>query len=345
MRSPKAKADQLTIVSKQRLLEKAPATCFAHTDFIVKAIAEYSKFAANHCPICKICLGQNISNEDPGRDSFQIDCLRCGTFEITRTAKETADSRNFDHRFSAWIRDWAEQGITTSINSDNLDTILKELLEYSPSEKQPRLLQNIKRMTEHPGAFVQLWPEHDFPLAWASGGKEFGYYIAALIERGYLKGDEKAITITAGGWDYLEKHRSDLESKTQAFVAMSFSDEMFSVWKNAIEPAIDKAGWTPYRVDIEPHIERIDVKIISEIKNSRFVVADVTERKRGVYYEAGYAEGLGLPVIWCVREDELEKVHFDTRQFNHIDWESEEELRETLYNFICAVIGKGPKSA
>jgi len=102
-----------------------------------------------------------------------------------------------------------------------------------------------------------------------------------------------------------------------------------------------EAGYKPYRVDAEPHSDRIDVKIISEIKNSRFVVADVTEQKHGVYFEAGYALGLGLPVIWCVRKTDLDKVHFDTRQYNHIVWESTDDLENQLFNFICAIIGKG----
>jgi nucleoside 2-deoxyribosyltransferase len=121
---------------------------------------------------------------------------------------------------------------------------------------------------------------------------------------------------------------------------MSFSEDLKPIWEGPIFTAITKAGYKPYRVDAEPHSDRIDFKIISEIKNSRFLVADVTEHKLGVYFEAGYALGLGLPVIWCVRKDHLEKVHFDTRQYNHIVWEAPNELENQLYDFICAIIGK-----
>ena len=94
---------------------------------------------------------------------------------------------------------------------------------------------------------------------------------------------------------------------------MSFSADLKSIWEGPICNAIKKAGYKPYRGDAEPHIDRIDAKIISEIKNSRFVVADVTDQNRGVYFEAGYTLGLGLPVLWCVREDDLDNVHFDIR--------------------------------
>ena len=135
-----------------------------------------------------------------------------------------------------------------------------------------------------------------------------------------------------------------IEERTQAFVAMSFSEDLKPIWEGPIYNAIKKAGYKPYRVDAEPHIDRIDAKIISEIKNSRFIIADVTEQKRGVYFEAGFALGLGLPVIWCVRKDDLEKVHFDTRQYNHIVWETMDDLENQLFNFICAIIGKGKEA-
>ena len=79
---------------------------------------------------------------------------------------------------------------------------------------------------------------------------------------------------------------------------------------------------------------------MTEIKNSRFVVADVTDQRPGVYFEAGYAMGLGLPVIWSVREDDLQKVHFDTRQYNHIVWRAAVDFVQQLYNRVSAVIGR-----
>lgn len=65
----------------------------------------------------------------------------------------------------------------------------------------------------------------------------------------------------------------------------------------------------------------------------------------GVYYEAGFAGGLGIPVIWTVAKDSLDDVHFDTRQYNHIVWDAPETLRKLLAARIGAVIGDGPLKA
>ena len=79
---------------------------------------------------------------------------------------------------------------------------------------------------------------------------------------------------------------------------------------------------------------------VTEITNSRFVLADVTNQRPGVYFEAGYAMGLGLPVIWSVREDDLRNAHFDTRQYNHIVWKDADDLEQQFYNRVSAVIGR-----
>jgi NADPH:quinone reductase-like Zn-dependent oxidoreductase len=62
--------------------------------------------------------------------------------------------------------------------------------------------------------------------------------------------------------------------------------------------------------------------------------------RSGVFFEAGFAKGLGREVIFIVREADIEelKEHFDTRQYNHIVYDSAEDLRKKLYNRICATI-------
>ena len=122
---------------------------------------------------------------------------------------------------------------------------------------------------------------------------------------------------------------------------MAFAPELRSAWDDGIKLALSNSRYRPYRVDAEEHLDRIDAKIITEIRNSRFLVADVTLQRPGVYFEAGFAIGLGLPVVWCVRKDDLKNVHFDTRQYNHVVWETEAELAKELYHRVVATLGHG----
>jgi hypothetical protein len=63
-----------------------------------------------------------------------------------------------------------------------------------------------------------------------------------------------------------------------------------------------------------------------------------------VYFEAGFAMGLGRHVIWTCRQDEIEKLHFDIRQYNCIDWTNPAELSSRLRNRLEALFGRGPKT-
>jgi hypothetical protein len=64
----------------------------------------------------------------------------------------------------------------------------------------------------------------------------------------------------------------------------------------------------------------------------------MTHQKQGVYFEAGFAKGLGRKVVWSCRNDWLDKTHFDTRHLGHVVWENHEDLKEGLVNAIKAHI-------
>ena len=78
-----------------------------------------------------------------------------------------------------------------------------------------------------------------------------------------------------------------------------------------------------YRTDREEFNDKICDRIIAEIRRSRFMIADVTGHRHAVYFEAGYAKGLGLDVIWTCREDEMEETGSQVRhtpvQLHHVE--------------------------
>ena len=122
---------------------------------------------------------------------------------------------------------------------------------------------------------------------------------------------------------------SELETihspSSRAFIAMWFDGSMNDAWSDGIAAAVHHAGYDPVRIDQSEHVNKIDDEIVAEIRRARFVVADFTHgdtgARGGVYYEAGFAHGLGIPVIFSCRRDKLNEVHFDTRQYNHIVWD------------------------
>ena len=161
------------------------------------------------------------------------------------------------------------------------------------------------------------------------------------------EGGYNAIVTVAG-----HNRIAELSSRTdsaQAFMAMWFHDSMSRVYDEAFAPAIEDAGYRPFRIDRHDYTGKIDDEVIAQIRRSRFLVADFTHETRetvrgSVYYEAGFAHGLNIPVIFTARKGS--DVHFDLSHHNRIEWEGTDlpKLRNALKNRILAVekLGPGP---
>ena len=193
-------------------------------------------------------------------------------------------------------------------------------------------------------------------LAWSESieEEEFQFLIDYLANRNFLSRMPRAIPfyktsccVLLEGYRKVEEDILNPDS-SQAFVAMWFGEEMDNIYEEGIEKSIKNTGYKPLRIDRKEDVNKIDDEIIAEIRRSRFLIADFTQgddgARGGVYYEAGFAQGLGITVIRSCRKDIVDenKLHFDTRQYHHVVWETADELRDGLEKRILALIGEGP---
>lgn len=144
---------------------------------------------------------------------------------------------------------------------------------------------------------------------------------------------------TYEGLNYLVKISDESFISKKCFIAMAFDDETKRV-REAIKQAILDTGFDPIIID-EKHLSSdntINDAIISNLRSSKFCIADFTLHRNGVYFESGFALGLGKPVIYLCRKDEFEKAHFDIKPLQHIIYETEDELTKKLIDKIKAWI-------
>ena len=172
-------------------------------------------------------------------------------------------------------------------------------------------------------------------------------FLRELEEQGFIRFNIATTTKQTGAfflttkfWEIVENLQKEEIGNKRAFVAMWFDESMNDYYKNGIKKAIEDAGYVPVRIDLQDFNEKICDEIIAEIKRSKFLIADFSDLRSGVFFEAGFAKGLGREVIFTVREADIEKLklHFDTRQYKHIVYDSPEDLHKKLYNRICATI-------
>jgi len=294
------------------------------------------------CPICKLkdCTIMGVSGE---ADRYFISCSHCGEFQISDIMKQgLLDLSKYgpDYLLSGAIRNLYEKGQKIELfHEEDFKKILDSVkIPKDPFEKMDLLIKYIYNKMEYMGAGVEMKASLDFPLLYAENYHEFLFIINKARELEYIESDEnkRGYRLALRGWERLQELLRKEVKSNQAFVAMWFDKELDVAWEKGFKSALIETGYTPLRIDKEEHNEKICDKIIAGIRESGLLVADFTGQRGGVYFEAGFAKGLGIPVIWTCRKDNSENLHFDTRQYNHIIWEKPEDLKEQLINRIRA---------
>lgn len=294
------------------------------------------------------------------RDDNQYDCKFCGKYVIVDSLDiETLDvfkdevkkfkiacvlnerklkkregivfSDNLEHRF---------RGLSTYSETELLDSFPK-----NASELLDRTLLNLERLTSQPFSEISLNGKQIQLNLFTDDLSGCHTILNELSEDGLIlfnlediSNGDFSIVIKSKGWETIEKLKNtNIESK-QAFVAMWFDDSMNDFYKDGIKKAIEEAGYSSVRIDGKDFNGKICDEIIAEIRRSKFLIADFTGQRGGVYFEAGFAHGLGREVIFTVKEKDVDNLHFDTRQYNHIVYDTPEDLYKQLLNRIRATI-------
>ena len=295
------------------------------------------------CPICR----RNDADVERDTNDTSVNCPRCGKFVFKQGAAvllmQIGDA---DREYcSAWVRnEHVRLNSPPLLLRAGLEQVLDNKRKRAVSEQQDSLLLNLGRQSPHPGYEVPVLGTVDFGLAWAKNDDELEFHLNALADAGFIESNDELnprYKLTSAGW----RKYSELESpigpdSNLVFVAMSFDSDLNSAWQDGIRPALVACGYDPRRVDTGEHIGKIDDCVMAMIRESRFTVADVTRQNRGAYFEAGFALGLGRPVIWTVHSDDLANAHFDTRQFNHVVWSNIDDLRTKLEARVLGALGR-----
>ena len=145
-------------------------------------------------------------------------------------------------------------------------------------------------------------------------------------------------TIKPDGYAKIYDLQKNQSNNKKVFIAMSFDPKHKPIME-AIKTALRGSGYLPNPICDKPHNNWIMSEILAEIKDSKFVIADLTGQNLGVYYEAGFAEALNKEVILTCPENGFKKIHFDLKQKFIIKYSNEEELIERLMAQIKGTVG------
>lgn len=293
-----------------------------------------------HCPICSSELETGF-RQLGDIDGSYIECPYCGRFKIGGTAlvdlaDKLREKRENRAKLSHAIRQMQESGSIPWIYTNTVDEILKRPLP-KPREQADLLLRWICENVPGPGETIYVDYQSVGSLIGALSEEGFALILRHLYDSGLIEGLLEKSKDTSGrgeftpsfrGWDYYESLRLGRETYRRIFMAMKFGDETLDrIVEEVFTPAVEEAGFLLVRLDDNPQAGLIDDRLRVEIQSCDMIIADLTHDNLGAYWEAGYAEGLGKPVVYTCEAGKFnsdESTHFDTNHHLTVEWDESE---------------------
>lgn len=312
--------------------------------------------AADACPVCDLQL--TSAYEIGGAQVF--DCKRCGTWmgipnhnyaiPFPEALCPGDERRNLRRKaqLSRIIRRGQVPAKHFGVRVDFLDGWNLDAPLSSPYEQIDDLILwigqnqlspieparwNLDALSAYAGCALDADRSRS-PLTWLLSSIEF----QKLCEVSAYENDS-LFKLTMDGWQQYHQLLQDEGDSHFAFMAMKFGDpQLDEVFTTCFVPAVEKTGFELRRLIDGQGAGLIDDQMRIGIRTSRFVISDLTHNNSGAYWEAGFAEGLGKPVIYTCRRAEWEEqsTHFDTNHLVTIIWDpadlddTSERLKATI---------------
>ena len=279
-------------------------------------------------------------------ERYSVECKICGRYESSDFENLYYKTLSVEEKamISAYTRELFEYDAPKpklhTLSENQIENIIERYKRKTVIEKLNNLILYAGRKSHYFGEPIRFDGENDYPITYSINKQEFDNIRNQAMDAKYfvLPTSGGNAKLTWEGWKKLEQLKEVGVLSKKCFVAMSCSEDLSDIYEQGIKVAIEEAGYEPVFIEKEEHNEKICDRIIAEIRACKFLIVDVTGQRQNVYYEAGFAQGLGRDVIWACSDDEKDDVHFDTRQYNHIFWEDAGDLKEKLKNRIKATI-------
>ena len=218
-------------------------------------------------------------------------------------------------------------------------------------DRLDRFLLNLARMSPRIGRELEIRAAWDQPLGYCRDLEELVGFVVHLAEAGLVRGDRRSFTVakegklslTAAGWERARelRQRPRVAARRIGFVAIG-GKAPDGLWGNGIRPGVEEAGYVAFRPSPENGPGILSLENAARIRESRFVVADVSDHDPWVYAAAAFGQGVGVPVLWTCRERETSAIRVEAGSSVVLPWAWPEVLRSRLAPMILALLGRGP---
>jgi hypothetical protein len=298
--------------------------------------------------ICQVCQ-QKLKDTQGRPEGLHVDffsCPQCGDYFVSKSVLSVLpgkleSEKDAGAKISHMLRQAYEYGEIPTLYTNTIVEILKRKLP-NPREQADLFIRWLGKTIDGPGETIDVNSVTHKSILGAKSDAGFALIVKHLVDSGPLNGTTfdtmgasfgANVTLSFEGWDYYEDLNRGSSNYRKAFIAMKFGDQILDhIVDSVFKPFVKQAGFDLFKLDDEPKAGLIDDRLRVEIQSSQFLIADLSHDNPGAYWEAGYAEGLGKPVIYTCEKSkfEKEKTHFDTNHHLTIIWNSSNSRSHAL---------------
>jgi hypothetical protein len=305
----------------------------------------------NSCPVCLNKHSEPASITEANLQ-LRVDCPVCGRYALDRSLwgdeldPQTGAGYTLSERCRAAL---SHQLRTSSSNGTSGWPLLTRdrfigfkdsgCIAPNPAAQVTNIIRYLGDEISNTGAKVESLPI-GFYAQIGAPNPEFAAQLASeLAEKGLITAidassndgtDLIGIGLTLEGWERYEQEARGQIAGNYGFLALEFNDSVLDpLVDDVIKPIVrDATGYQIVDMRDVAQAGIIDNIMRAQIRDAAFVIVDLTHDNSGAYWEAGYAEGLGKPVIYICEKSKFDekKTHFDTNHLTTVIWsESETE--------------------
>lgn len=292
--------------------------------------------------VCPVCRDVSVSQEFLQGLRTYFDCSNCGYFAASSSVLATQlalEERRLtavqyaalSHRLRQAVDEGGEAPLVTT---DTISQMLPSLRLPSPAEQAINILRFFAEIVLETGNLARN-PDGAFVAKVGAPNREGALRIVRqLADDGLLlvqnrtyqmtTDEPDGIDLTLRGWAQWEAEKRGQIAGSHGFMALKFGDPELDGFKNdVIRPAVEALGYQLEDMRDAARAGLIDNVMRARIRDAAFVLVDLTHDNSGAYWEAGYAEGLGKPVLYICKKAVFDErgTHFDTNHCTTVMWD------------------------
>lgn len=297
-------------------------------------------------PTCPVCLSEHTANRPHLQiqgDRYSFDCEICGRFDLSKSLyagpldpERPPPTPLQRAALSHWIRRSAQENQTPPfLTTDAYERFMKDAHLPTPAQQAVNAIRYIGDEVRRTGKKVKSLQPALYARIGAPGPEMAGDVVRQLTRRTWVQAyvtphlnksyvDYLDVDLTLEGWEQYDKERTGKLSGRVGFLAMAFRQpDLEAFVKDVLKPAVGSVGYDLVDMRDVARAGIIDNLMREQIRDAAFVIVDLTHDNSGAYWEAGYAEGLGKPVIYICEKTKFDvaKTHFDTNHCTTVPWD------------------------